>query len=60
MKHNHMQVFLIYLVKQHYASIKVVVLAYSKSIGRDLGKYRIRRNAILPYFIKNPMIKDIN
>ncbi len=44
----------------HYASSKAAVLAYSKSIARELGKYRIRSNSILPYFIETPMINVLN
>jgi 17beta-estradiol 17-dehydrogenase/3alpha(17beta)-hydroxysteroid dehydrogenase (NAD+) len=40
----------------HYAMTKAGVDGFTKSIGKELGAYRIRCNAVLPSFIDTPMI----
>jgi 17beta-estradiol 17-dehydrogenase / 3alpha(17beta)-hydroxysteroid dehydrogenase (NAD+) / 3-oxoacyl-[acyl-carrier protein] reductase alpha subunit len=44
----------------HYSSSKAAVVAFSRSTMREFGKYRIRCNAVLPYFIETPMINVLN
>jgi 17beta-estradiol 17-dehydrogenase/3alpha(17beta)-hydroxysteroid dehydrogenase (NAD+) len=40
----------------HYAMTKAGVDGFTKSIGKELGAYRIRCNAVLPSFIDTPMV----
>jgi 17beta-estradiol 17-dehydrogenase/3alpha(17beta)-hydroxysteroid dehydrogenase (NAD+) len=43
----------------HYAMTKAGVEGFTKSIAKELGPFRIRSNAVLPYVIKTPMFTEI-
>ena len=44
----------------HYASTKAGLDGLTRAISKDLGKYRIRCNAVLPFFIETPMTAYID
>lgn len=43
----------------NYAATKAGVIAMSKTLARELGKYNIRVNAVAPGFIKTEMIESV-
>ncbi|MCL4149439.1 UNVERIFIED_CONTAM: hypothetical protein GTU68_001809 [Idotea baltica] len=43
----------------NYAATKAGVIAMSKTLARELGKYNIRVNAVAPGFIKTEMIEAV-
>ncbi|XP_037300534.1 LOW QUALITY PROTEIN: estradiol 17-beta-dehydrogenase 8-like [Manduca sexta] len=43
----------------NYASSKAGVVALTQSAAKELGKFNIRVNAILPGFINTPMVKTV-
>ena len=43
----------------NYAATKAGVISFTKTWARELGKYRIRVNAVAPGFIATEMVKSI-
>ena len=43
----------------HYSSSKAGVIAFTKSLGKELAEENITVNCIAPAVIKTPMIKDV-
>jgi NAD(P)-dependent dehydrogenase (short-subunit alcohol dehydrogenase family) len=44
----------------HYGITKAGVDGFAKCIAKEYGSYRIRCNAIMPYFIETPMINGLS
>lgn len=43
----------------NYAASKAGVIGFTQSAARELGRYRIRCNSVLPGFIATPMVKKV-
>lgn len=43
----------------NYASSKAAIMSFTRSLGRELGKYGINVNAVAPGFIRTPMTDQI-
>ncbi len=43
----------------NYASAKAGIIGFTKTLARELGKYNIKTNAIVPGFIKTPMTDNV-
>ncbi len=41
--------------QSNYASSKAALMSFTRSLGRELGKYGINVNAVAPGFIRTPM-----
>jgi len=47
------------VVRCNYAASKAGVMAFTKSTSKELAKFGIRCNAVLPGFIETPMVSQI-
>ena len=45
--------------QSNYASSKAAIMSFTRSLGRELGKYGINVNAVAPGFIRTPMTDKI-
>lgn len=45
--------------QSNYASSKAAIISFTRSLGRELGKYGINVNAVAPGFIRTPMTDAI-
>ncbi len=43
----------------NYAAAKAGIIGFTKTLARELGKYNIKTNAIIPGFIKTPMTDSV-
>jgi NAD(P)-dependent dehydrogenase (short-subunit alcohol dehydrogenase family) len=43
----------------HYGTTKAGVEGFSKCVAKEYGSFRIRCNAIMPFFIETPMIDGL-
>lgn len=43
----------------HYSISKAGVEAFAKSVAKEYGAYRIRCNAVLPFFVDTPLADDL-
>ena len=44
----------------NYSASKGAILSFTRSVSRELGKFNIRVNNVIPGFIETDMLKDIN